>query len=323
MDLSKYKENQKTAYLAAELERVLKEEADTKALEGELGELAKEDLSRLEEQKNLLVAQMEDILKKEKAEEEFPNEAVLEVRAGVGGEEASLFASELLEMYRAYAESRGWQTRPLSESKTDLGGVREAVVELKGQGVYEELRFETGVHRVQRVPATEKSGRIHTSTASVAILPIRKKHKIEINPADLELEFSRAGGAGGQNVNKVETAVRIIHKPTGLDARSQAERSQNANRERAMTVLLAKLEKLQEEEEARAHAATRKEQIGSGDRSEKIRTYNFPQDRITDHRLKESWSNLPKIMGGGLAPIVEAIMAAGEALGAVAEGEEE
>jgi peptide chain release factor 1 len=166
------------------------------------------------------------------------------------------------------------------------------------------------VHRIQRVPATEKSGRVHTSTASVAILPIRKKHKFEVNPADIEMEFSRAGGAGGQNVNKVETAVRIIHRPTGIDARSQAERSQAANRERAMAVLMAKLENLHDEEEAKKHAATRAEQIGSGDRSEKIRTYNVLQDRVTDHRIKEDWHNLPKIFAGGIDPIIEALMVA-------------
>jgi peptide chain release factor 1 len=284
MDLEKYKSNPKTAYMADTLQ-YLTNEADRQAL----------------------IAQMDDILKAEEGSDEFPNEAVLEVRAGVGGEEAALFASELAHMYQAYAVAKGWQWRTLSESKTDLGGYKEAVFEIRGQGVYAHLRYETGVHRIQRIPATEKSGRVHTSTASVAILPIRKKHKIEINPADLETEFSRAGGAGGQNVNKVETAVRIIHKPTGLDARSQVERSQNANRERAMAVLLAKLEQYEEEKEAKKYAATRAEQIGTGDRSEKIRTYNILQDRLTDHRIKEDWHNLPKIFAGGLDPILDAL----------------
>ncbi|MEK7068333.1 MAG: PCRF domain-containing protein, partial [Patescibacteria group bacterium] len=226
MDIGKYKDNPKTAYMADTLQ-YLTNEADKQAL----------------------IAQMDEILKAEEGSDELPNEAVLEVRAGVGGQEAALFAEELATMYQGYATAKGWQVRTLSESKTDLGGYKEAVFEIRGQGVYEKLRFETGVHRIQRIPATEKSGRVHTSTASVAILPIRKKYKIEINPADLETEFSRAGGAGGQNVNKVETAVRIIHKPTGLDARSQVERSQNANRERAMAVLLAKLEQFEEEKE--------------------------------------------------------------------------
>jgi peptide chain release factor 1 len=286
-DLSKYKENPKTAYMADTLQ-YLQNEADRAAL----------------------IAQMDEILKQEEADEDSPNEAVLEVRAGVGGEEAALFAYELATMYRAYATTQGWGARVLHESKTDLGGYKEASIELKGKGVYDKLRFETGVHRVQRVPATEKSGRIHTSTASVAVLPIRKKSKLEINPADLHMEFSRAGGAGGQNVNKVESAVRVVHKPTGIDARSQSERSQAQNREQAMAVLLAKLEQHYEEEAARKHAQARKSQIGTGDRSEKIRTYNVPQDRITDHRIKESWSNIEKILGGGLEPLVEALSAA-------------
>ncbi len=309
-DLSKFKSNPKTAYLYAEFERLLDEEKEVSSLSGDLKELAEVDLKRIAEQKEAVLAQMEKILKVEEKEEEFPNEAVLEVRAGAGGDEAALFAAELANMYRGYAAQQGWHMRVISESKTDIGGYKEAVFELKGLGVYEKLRFETGVHRIQRVPATEKSGRIHTSTASVAILPIRKKHKIEINPNDLIMEFSRAGGAGGQNVNKVETAVRIVHKPTGIEARGQEERSQNANRERAMSVLMAKLDRLHEEQEAAKHAQTRKDQIGTADRSEKIRTYNYSQDRITDHRLKESWSNLPKVMEGNLEPMLEALAAA-------------
>jgi peptide chain release factor 1 len=309
-DLTRYKENPKTAYFAVELERLIEEEAELHELAaGELGALANEDLERIKEQKDALIHQIEAIFTAEKAEEEFPNEVILEIRAGVGGEEAALFAEELAMMYRTYAEQHSWGVRVLSESKTDLGGYKEVLFEIRGQGVYKRLRHETGVHRVQRVPATEKSGRIHTSTASVAIMPIRKKHKFEINPADLEVETSRAGGAGGQNVNKVETAVRIIHIPTGIDARSQVERSQNANRERAMAVLQAKLEQMQEEKENAKYAAQRAEQIGTADRSEKIRTYNILQDRVTDHRLKESWHNLPSIMGGNLDPIFDALEA--------------
>jgi peptide chain release factor 1 len=322
MDLSKYKENPKTAYLVVELERLLSEEKDIQALQGELGDLAKDDLARVEEQKKALLAQMDEILAGDKEEEEFPNEIVLEVRAGVGGEEAALFAEELAGMYRAYAESEGWSVRVLSESKSDLGGYKEAVLEIRGRGVYKRLRYETGVHRVQRVPATEKSGRIHTSTASVAILPIRKKHAITLNPADIDMEFSRAGGAGGQNVNKVETAVRLVHRPTGLDARSQSERSQSANREKAMAVLMAKVEALEEEKESAKFSANRKEQIGTGDRSEKIRTYNSLQDRVTDHRIKDSWHNLPGIFAGNLGPILNALEAAGDGLNTVA-GEQE
>ncbi|HVY72495.1 MAG TPA: PCRF domain-containing protein [Candidatus Paceibacterota bacterium] len=310
MDISKYKDNPKTAYFAAELERLLAEEAEVKELgAGDLGDLAKDELARIEEQKTAIIAEMEKILEKEKQEEEFPNEAIMEIRAGVGGEEAALFAEELAHMYQAYAATQGWSARAVSESKTDLGGYKEVVLEIKGLDVYRRMRFETGVHRVQRIPATEKGGRVHTSTASVAILPIRKKHKIEINPADIEMEFSRAGGAGGQNVNKVETAVRIVHKPTGLEARSQSERNQLGNREKAMAVLLAKLEQYEEEREAAKLSADRKSQIGTADRSEKIRTYNVLQDRVTDHRLKESWHNLPLIMEGNIGPILDAVEA--------------
>lgn len=286
-DLSRYKKNPKTAYLAAALAYI-------------------ED----EQERRALIAQMDAILSGGESSDESPNEVVLEVRAGVGGEEAALFARELADMYRGYAATRGWSMKTLSESKTDLGGYKDATFEIRGQDSFRRLRFETGVHRIQRVPATEKSGRVHTSTASVVILPIRKKGKFEINPADIEMEFSRSGGAGGQNVNKVETAVRLIHKPTGVDARATSERSQAANRERAYAVLLAKLEALEEEKARTDLSKERKSQIGTGDRSEKIRTYNFPQDRVTDHRIKESWSNIPKIMAGNLDPIIKDLAAA-------------
>ena len=184
---------------------------------------------------------------------------------------------------------------------------KEASFEISGEGVYKDLRFETGVHRIQRVPATEKMGRVHTSTASVAILPIRKKVSFEINPADLEMEFSRSGGAGGQNVNKVETAVRLIHKPTGLDVRCTSERSQAKNREKAMSILAAKLQARAEEEEAKKYAGVRKDQIGTADRSEKIRTYNVLQDRVTDHRIKESWHNIIGIFAGDIEAIIESL----------------
>jgi len=287
MDLTKYKNNPKTAYMVKALEHITDEES-----------------------RRAFVAQMDALLATQENEEEMPNEAVLEVRAGVGGEEAALFAKELADMYRSYSAAQGWGTKVLAESKTDIGGYKEASFELKGKGVYEKLRFETGVHRIQRVPATEKSGRIHTSTASVAVLPIRKKSKLVINPADIHMEFSRSGGAGGQNVNKVETAVRLVHKPTGIDARATSERSQAANREKAYAVLTAKLESLEEERAHAAHSGLRKEQIGTGDRSEKIRTYNVPQDRVTDHRIKESWSNLPTIFKGNIGPVLEALSAA-------------
>src|SRR3989339_408560 len=239
--------------------------------------------------------------------EEFPNEIVLEVRAGAGGDEASLFAWELAHMYELFSTVKGWEWKTNYESKNELGGYKEASFEIRGKDAYKKMRYETGVHRVQRIPATEKNGRVHTSTASVAVLPIKKKISFEINPADLEMEYSRSGGKGGQNVNKVETAVRLIHKPTGIDVRSTNERSQLANREKAMVILTAKLQQLEEEKEAKKYAGVRKDQIGTGDRSEKIRTYNFSQDRVTDHRIKKSWHNLPRIMEGEIGEIIKAL----------------
>jgi len=308
MDLEELKKNRNTSYLADSLEKLAREEAEVRemlASDESLHELAAKELKFIQEERERIETQVEEILNKEKEEEEFPNEIVLEVRAGAGGDEASLFAWELAHMYEKFAESQGWLWRVNYESKSSLSGYKEASFEIKGKDVYRKLRYETGVHRVQRVPATEKNGRVHTSTASVAILPIRKKVTVKINPAEFEMEYSRSGGKGGQNVNKVETAVRIIHKPTGLDVRSTNERSQNANREKAMMILTAKLQQLEEEKEAAKYAGERKDQIGTGDRSEKIRTYNFPQDRVTDHRIKKSWHNLPKIMEGGIGEIIK------------------
>jgi peptide chain release factor 1 len=272
-------------------------------------ELGEADLESLRKSMKDLAAQMDDILKEEAKEDEFPNEVILEVRAGAGGEEAALFAAKLAEMYERYASTLGWQWKKLEISAAEMGGYKEASFEIKGKEAYKKMRFETGVHRIQRVPPTEKSGRIHTSTASVAILPIRKKVAFEINPADLDIEFSRSGGAGGQNVNKVETAVRLIHKPTGIDVRSTSERSQLANREKALQILTAKLQLMKEEEEAKKYASERKGQIGTGDRSEKIRTYNFPQNRVTDHRIKESWHDIEGVMAGDIGEILDTLQA--------------
>lgn len=309
IDLETYKKDHRTQYLAKSYERLLDEEKQILTMlekDPSLKELGREELSKVEEQKKILEGQMDEILNgKGDDEDGSASEIILEVRAGAGGDEASLFAFELAQMYERYAAKKGWSVRTLNESKSSVDGYKEVSIEMKGEGVFDAFRYETGVHRVQRTPATEKMGRIHTSTASVAVLPISKKTKIEINPADLEIEFSRSGGAGGQNVNKVETAVRLIHKPTGLDVRCTSERSQQKNREKALSILAAKLQAQKDEEDAKKYASDRKEQIGTGDRSEKIRTYNFPQDRVTDHRLKKSWYNIEKILMGELEGIVE------------------
>ncbi len=310
LNLEELKKNYKTSHLATILEKLSREELEVREMlsgDDQLFEMANKELKSIEEQKKGIEKQIEDILDKEKEEEEFPNEIVLEVRAGAGGDEASLFAWEIAHMYEKFAEAERWDWKTNYESKSDVAGFKEASFEIKGKDVYKKLRYETGVHRVQRIPATEKNGRVHTSTASVAILPIRKKVKFEINPTEIEMEYSRSGGKGGQNVNKVETAVRLVHKPTGIDVRSTNERSQMANREKAMMILTAKLQQLKEEEEAKKYSGERKDQIGTGDRSEKIRTYNFPQDRVTDHRIKKSWHNLPAIMEGEIDGIIDSI----------------
>ena len=308
--LTEFKENHKTQFLASQFESELVKLTEAQELadsDPEMAELAKEEIEQLTGQLQDQFAEMDKIIESNKEEEAKPYGVMLEVRAGAGGDEASLFAAELASMYLKYAEINKWQTLRVNVSESEAGGYKEASFEILGKKVYDDLRYETGVHRVQRIPATEKQGRIHTSTASVAILPMRKKSTIEINPGDIDMEFSRAGGAGGQNVNKVETAVRLVHRPTGIDVRCESDRTQLKNRIKAMEMLTAKLEALHEEEEMRKHAETRKNQIGTGDRSEKIRTYNFPQNRITDHRIKQSWHSIDATLGGDISPIVAAL----------------
>lgn len=229
-----------------------------------------------------------------------------EIRAGVGGEEAALFARDLWRMYSKFFDKKGWKYRVLDITESDLGGIKTLVAEVTGEKVYDLLKQEAGVHRVQRIPITEKSGRIHTSTASVAILPKLSLPQIQIKESDLEIEFFRAGGPGGQNVNKVETAVRIRHKPTGIVVSCQVERSQQRNREIAMEMLKNKLWQMEQEKILGSLTEERKKQIGSQERSEKIRTYNFPQNRVTDHRINKSWYDLDEIMEGKLDKIIEA-----------------
>lgn len=321
--LDELKQNHKTSYFAYEYDKLLKQKEDLDAMASDpsMAELAKEEATLLDEQIKGIVEKIELIIKEDEEADQYPSEIILEVRAGAGGEEAALFAEQLSGMYQKYAVLKGWSSRLVDSSESSLGGFKQAAYEMRGPEIYKYLRYETGVHRVQRVPATEKSGRIHTSTASVAILPMRKKVALDINPADIEMELSRSGGAGGQNVNKVETAVRLIHKPTGIDVRCTSERSQLKNRERAMQILMAKLLVIKEEEEAKKFSKDRKDQIGTGDRSEKIRTYNFLQDRVTDHRIKQSWHNIEHIMLGYIDPMVQAVLDA-EANGGVAAGGE-
>jgi len=234
------------------------------------------------------------------------NKAILEIRAGAGGDEAAIFAGDLVRMYQRYAETKGWKFTVLDLSQTSLDGYKSFIAQITGDGVYDALKQESGVHRVQRIPKTEKSGRIHTSTASVAIMPVVEAKEVQVNPSDIDVSFFRSSGPGGQNVNKVETAVRMTHKPTGIVVSSQAGRSQQANRENAMEILRSKLYEIQIEKEQGKLTDLRRAQIGSGDRSEKIRTYNFPQDRLTDHRIGKKWHNIEKILAGDLDPIVKA-----------------
>ncbi len=234
------------------------------------------------------------------------NKVILEIRAGAGGNEAAIFAGNLVKMYQKYAAQKGWKFFEIDSNQTSLDGYKTFIARIEGENAYDLLKQESGVHRIQRIPKTEKSGRVHTSTATVAVLPEIEAKEVNINQNDLEVTFSRAGGPGGQNVNKVETAVRILHKPTGLVVSSRTERSQHANRESAMSILRSKIYEIQQEEEAKKLGINRKEQIGTADRSEKIRTYNFPDDRITDHRIGKKWHNIEKILSGDLDPIVKA-----------------
>lgn len=305
---ARFGELAKIVNLADELEKIDKEKEGVLELikgesDDEMIKIAEGELKTLEEKLAVL---------EEKIKEMFGisdgggvNEIFLEIRAGAGGEEAAIFAVDLFNMYKRYAEKNKWNFSLLDESKSGLDGYKEVVAEIRGKDVYKKLKNESGVHRVQRVPATEKSGRVHTSTASVAILPVPKEKDIEIRPDDLEITFSRAGGPGGQNVNKVETAVRVLHKPSGIVVSSREERSQLKNRENAMKVLRAKLLEIESQKSGAEIGSLRKEQVGTQDRSEKIRTYNILQDRVTDHRLKQSWHNIEKIFSGELDEIIE------------------
>lgn len=301
LNLEELKKDFKTSYFAGEIERLQKEKDSLMEMmqDPDMKEMAEDDMKNIDAQLDATIQKIQDILKEEEIADQYPNELVLEIRAGVGGDEAALFAANLANMYKIFCAERGFRVDTIDISENGIGGYKEAVYEIRGFEVYKYFKYEIGTHRIQRIPETEKSGRVHTSTATVAVLPIRKKVKFSIDPADLEMEFSRAGGKGGQNVNKVETAVRLIHKPTGLDVRCTSERSQLKNREKALAVLEAKVAELKEREDAKKFSGEKKLQLGTGDRSEKIRTYNVLQDRITDHRLKESWHGISLMLGQG------------------------
>ncbi len=239
-----------------------------------------------------------------KEDESDSKKLIMEIRSGTGGEEAALFAGELLSMYQRFAERKGWKVLVVDDAKTTLGGIKNVALEIQGKDAYSSLRYEAGTHRVQRIPLTEKTGRVHTSTATISLLPLTNQSSIEIRNEDLIIDTAKSSGPGGQNVNKRMTAIRITHKPSGIVVTSQAERSLDQNKQHALMLLKAKLHAIQEEEKMQAASKERKEQIGSGDRSDKIRTYNYPQNRITDHRINKSWHNLTHILEGDLDDIV-------------------
>lgn len=275
--------------------------------EEDLRNLAEEELNYLKEQEKELEKKIElSLLPKDPNDEK---NVILEIRQGAGGDEAALFAGELFRMYQRYAERHGWKTEILSLHPTEKGGIKEVIALIKGQGAYSRLKYESGVHRVQRVPETESSGRIHTSTATVAVLPEAEEVDVEIKPEELKIETMRAGGAGGQHVNTTDSAVRITHLPTGIVVTCQDERSQLQNRMKAMQILRARLKDLYDRLEREKIAKERKEQVGTGERSEKIRTYNFPQNRVTDHRVNYTSYRIHDIMDGDLDEIIEVLIA--------------
>jgi peptide chain release factor 1 len=291
-----------------QIQKALSEYQEAQELlnDDEMKDLAQTELEKNEE----IITKLDEEITALKIDREFADEddmksAVLEIRAGAGGDEAALFAADLFRMYKNYSQSQGWSISIIDYNLTEGGGYKEVIAQINGKGVYKALKYESGVHRVQRVPVTESSGRIHTSTASVAILPEAKNVDVEIKPEDLEVEVMRASGAGGQCVNKTDSAVRITHLPTGIIVSCQETKHQAQNKEKAMQLLRARLYEKRKAEQAEKRSNLRSSQIGTAMRAEKIRTYNFPQNRVTDHRIKESWHNLEDILNGDIEELLE------------------
>ena len=295
-------------YMAADAEiescKAMLEEADDAAMR----EMIHEELNELSAKEHELSEQLKVMLLPKDPNDD--KDVIIEVRAGTGGEEAALFGADLLRMYTRYAERHGYKAELMNENYTEKGGVKEVVLSLQGKGAYSRMKFESGVHRVQRVPETESQGRIHTSAATVAVLPEAEDVEVDINPNDLQIDTYRSGGAGGQHVNKTESAIRITHIPTGLVVQCQDERSQHKNRDKAMRVLKSRLLELYQSKAAEAEADERKSQVGSGDRSERIRTYNFPQSRVTDHRIGLTLYKLEAFLDGDMDEVIDALILA-------------
>lgn len=290
--------------------------ADAKAMldettDEEMRELAKEEADQLAEKQDQLADHLKRLLLPKDPNDE--KDVIVEIRAGAGGDEAGLFAADLFRMYTRYAESKGWHVEVISSSESGIGGFKEIIFEIKGRGAYSRLKYESGVHRVQRVPATEASGRIHTSTATVAVLPEVDEYELEINPSDLRTDVFHAGGHGGQNVNKVATAIRLTHVPSGLVVVCMDQRSQLQNRTKAMQVLRTRLMAMEQEKQDQAIGQARRAQVGTGDRAEKSRTYNFPENRISDKRINVNFHNLPQVLNGDLDPLIDAVATTEEA----------